>query len=61
MCSKWLEGVERRSALRQERLEADLNGFKTNLIKESIRMAQHDLGDLFYERGDLQVCEGEGR
>lgn len=61
MCSKWLEGVERRSALRQERLEADLNGFKTNLIKESIRMAQHDLGDLFYERGDLQVCEGKGR
>jgi hypothetical protein len=28
---------------------------QANLIKESIRLSHNDLGDFFYERGDLQV------
>ena len=36
-------------------LETELSGYKTNLIKESIRMGHHELADFFYDRGDLQV------
>lgn len=50
--------MDRRALQRQERLEAELAGYKTNLIKESIRMGHADLGDFFYHRGDLSVSEG---
>ena len=36
-------------------MDQELNGYKTNLIKESIRVGHNDLGELLYERGDLQV------
>ena len=48
--------VERRSAARVEQLESLLNGFKSNLIKESIRMGHNDMGDFHYARGNLQVA-----
>ncbi|GJP59065.1 hypothetical protein CLOP_g7143 [Closterium sp. NIES-67] len=51
---EWVDAVERRAAQKQEKLEMELNGYKTNLIKESIRMGYNDLGDFFYSRGDLQ-------
>lgn len=50
----FVEAVDRRAAVLQERLESELHGFKTNLIKESIRMGHNELGDFFYRRGDLQ-------
>ena len=31
--SKWVESVDRRCVLRQEKLEQELSGYKTNLIK----------------------------
>ncbi|GAX78667.1 hypothetical protein CEUSTIGMA_g6105.t1 [Chlamydomonas eustigma] len=52
--SAWVEAVDRKCLARQEKLEQELTGSKTNLIKESIRMGHNDLGDLLYERGDLQ-------
>ena len=39
----WVDAVDRRAAAVQERLEADLNGYKNNMIKESIRMGHHEL------------------
>mmetsp|Transcript_29356 Transcript_29356/g.56342 ORF Transcript_29356/g.56342 Transcript_29356/m.56342 type:complete len:415 (-) Transcript_29356:242-1486(-) len=51
----WITKIERESAKRLEKLELELNGYKTNLIKESIRMGHNDLGDFHYERGDLQA------
>jgi COP9 signalosome complex subunit 1 len=51
---EWIDMVDRRAAQRQEKLEMELNGYKTNLIKESIRMGYNDLGDFHYARGDLQ-------
>jgi COP9 signalosome complex subunit 1 len=51
----WVDGVDARAASTQYRLETELSGYKTNLIKESIRMGHHELADFFYERGDLQV------
>ncbi|EFJ08729.1 hypothetical protein SELMODRAFT_235966 [Selaginella moellendorffii] len=51
---EWVDVVDRRAVQRQEKLDMELNGYKTNLIKESIRMGYNDLGDFFYSRGDLQ-------
>lgn len=51
---EWVDSVDRRAAQRLEKLENELNGYKTNLIKESIRMGYNDLGDFYYGRGDLQ-------
>lgn len=61
--------VDSSASQRQERLESELHGHKTNLIKESIRQSHNLLGDFYYNRGDLQVgttsmCifwAGEGR
>ncbi|KAJ7544309.1 hypothetical protein O6H91_09G073400 [Diphasiastrum complanatum] len=50
----WIDSVDRRAAQRLEKLEMELNGYKTNLIKESIRMGYNDLGEFHYARGDLQ-------
>ena len=51
----WVDATERRAASKVDSLETELNGYKTNLIKESIRMGHNDLGDFYYARGDLQV------
>lgn len=45
-----LEKVDRRYQQQVDRLEAELNSYKTNLIKESIRMGYNELGDLSYRR-----------
>eukprot|EP00249_Psilotum_nudum_P027090 c34389_g1_i1 orf=1-471(-) len=44
---EWVDTVDRRAAQRLEKLENELNGYKTNLIKESIRMGNNDFGDFF--------------
>eukprot|EP00238_Polyblepharides_amylifera_P015908 CAMPEP_0196584436 /NCGR_PEP_ID=MMETSP1081-20130531/47059_1 /TAXON_ID=36882 /ORGANISM="Pyramimonas amylifera, Strain CCMP720" /LENGTH=415 /DNA_ID=CAMNT_0041905639 /DNA_START=73 /DNA_END=1320 /DNA_ORIENTATION=- len=50
----WVTKVDQRNNKRLKKLEVELNGYKTNLIKESIRMGHNDLGDYYYERGELQ-------
>ena len=52
----WVEVTDRRAQQKLERLETQLNGYKSNLIKESIRIGHNDLGDFFYSRGDLQTA-----
>lgn len=42
--------VDRRYQQSVDRLEAEMNSYKTNLIKESIRMGYNELGDLSYRR-----------
>eukprot|EP00698_Gefionella_okellyi_P008790 TRINITY_DN219_c0_g1_i2.p1 TRINITY_DN219_c0_g1~~TRINITY_DN219_c0_g1_i2.p1 ORF type:complete len:424 (-),score=98.89 TRINITY_DN219_c0_g1_i2:68-1288(-) len=49
----WVDAMDRKSQILLEKLEMELNGYKTNLVKESIRMGHNDLGDFQYERGDL--------
>ncbi|KAJ6971381.1 LOW QUALITY PROTEIN: hypothetical protein NC653_032022 [Populus alba x Populus x berolinensis] len=46
MDSAWCEMVDRRADQRKEKLENELNAYRTNLIKESIRMGYNDFGDL---------------
>ncbi|KAH9622724.1 hypothetical protein KSS87_018570 [Heliosperma pusillum] len=51
--SGWIDSVERRAEQRKEKLENELNAYRTNLIKESIRMGYNDFGDFFYAHGQL--------
>jgi COP9 signalosome complex subunit 1 len=52
----WLDSSEKKHAQTQERLENELSGYKTQLIKESIRVGHNELGDFHYERGDLNTA-----
>lgn len=49
----WIDAVERRAEQRKDKLENELNAYRTNLIKESIRMGYNDFGDFFYAHGQL--------
>ncbi|XP_075501069.1 COP9 signalosome complex subunit 1-like [Primulina tabacum] len=49
----WADAVDRRAEVRKEKLENELNAYRTNLIKESIRMGYNDFGDFFYAHGHL--------
>jgi len=49
----WIDAVTKKGDQAQEKLELELNNSKTQLIKESIRMGHNDLGDFYYNRGDL--------
>ncbi|KAG9148772.1 hypothetical protein Leryth_013444 [Lithospermum erythrorhizon] len=49
----WAEGVDRRAEQRKDKLENELNAYRTNLIKESIRMGYNDFGDFHYTHGAL--------
>jgi len=50
---EWIDSVDKRTHQQLERLEIELNQYKTHLVKESIRVAYSDIGDANYERGDL--------
>ncbi|KAK7402633.1 hypothetical protein QQX98_011613 [Neonectria punicea] len=49
----WIESTERKNRLETARLEGELKGYKNNLIKESIRMGNEDLGHHFESIGYL--------
>ncbi|KAL8724174.1 MAG: hypothetical protein Q9166_008100 [cf. Caloplaca sp. 2 TL-2023] len=49
----WIERTNKQVRAESDRLEAELKGYKNNLIKESIRMGYDDLGQHFHRTGDL--------
>lgn len=49
----WVATVDQEAQKELEKLELDLNGFRTNLIKESIRIGHNELGDFHFARGDM--------
>ncbi|KAL6499306.1 COP9/signalosome complex subunit Csn1 [Orobanche hederae] len=51
--SAWADAVDRRADLRKEKLENELNAYRTNLIKESIRMGYNDFGEFYYAHGQF--------
>ncbi|XP_010255512.1 PREDICTED: COP9 signalosome complex subunit 1 [Nelumbo nucifera] len=53
MDQAWADNVDRRAEQRKEKLENELNSYRTNLIKESIRMGYNDFGDFYYAHGAL--------
>ncbi|KAJ3292275.1 cop9 signalosome complex subunit [Borealophlyctis nickersoniae] len=53
MDQAWFEATARACRAQAERLDSELKAYKNNLIKESIRMGHNDLGDHYYNCGDL--------
>ncbi|KAK4751680.1 hypothetical protein SAY87_020478 [Trapa incisa] len=53
MDSTWCEAVDRRAEQKKEKLDNELNSYRTNLIKESIRMGYNDFGEFHYAHGNL--------
>ncbi|RUS15827.1 hypothetical protein BC937DRAFT_91948 [Endogone sp. FLAS-F59071] len=51
--SAWVETTQKKARAQTEKLEAELKSYKNNMIKESIRMGHNDLGDHYYNCGDL--------
>ncbi|ETL94579.1 hypothetical protein L917_07486 [Phytophthora nicotianae] len=51
--ANFIDNVKHNAAQQHERLEQELNSYKSTMIKESIRMGHNDLGDFYYELGDL--------
>eukprot|EP01117_Protostelium_nocturnum_P003806 TRINITY_DN15067_c0_g1_i1.p1 TRINITY_DN15067_c0_g1~~TRINITY_DN15067_c0_g1_i1.p1 ORF type:complete len:444 (+),score=172.86 TRINITY_DN15067_c0_g1_i1:156-1487(+) len=49
----WIDSTDKKAAHQQEKIEADLNGSRTNLIKEQIRIGHTELGDFWSSRGDI--------
>ncbi|KAI1489187.1 26S proteasome subunit RPN7-domain-containing protein [Biscogniauxia mediterranea] len=49
----WVNATERANKLETQRLEAELKGYKNNLVKESIRIGHRDLGEHLESIGDL--------
>ncbi|KAK0646488.1 26S proteasome subunit RPN7-domain-containing protein [Cercophora newfieldiana] len=49
----WLDGIEASNRNETHRLTAELKGYKNNLIKESVRMGNEDLGKHLESIGDL--------
>ncbi|KAK2810179.1 hypothetical protein FQN50_003149 [Emmonsiellopsis sp. PD_5] len=49
----WVDHTSRLVKAETDRLEHELRGYKNNLIKESIRMGNEDLGNHYHRIGDL--------
>ncbi|CAA9965333.1 COP9 signalosome protein [Pyrenophora teres f. maculata] len=49
----WVEKKSREVRDEHDRLEHELKSYKNNLIKESIRMGNEDLGHFYYDTGDF--------
>ncbi|KAK3333694.1 26S proteasome subunit RPN7-domain-containing protein [Cercophora scortea] len=52
----WLDNIETANQNETRRLLAELKGYKNNLIKESIRMGNEDLGKHYESIGDLNAA-----
>jgi len=50
----WINETDKKAQATLEKLELELNSYKTNFIKESVRMAYNQLGDFFLKKGDFQ-------
>ncbi|KAL2870018.1 COP9 signalosome complex subunit 1 [Aspergillus lucknowensis] len=53
---EWVERLQRVVRAETDRLEHELRGYKNNLIKESIRMGNEDLGQHYHRTGDLTAA-----
>ncbi|KAL3310480.1 hypothetical protein Ciccas_010954 [Cichlidogyrus casuarinus] len=49
----WMETTRRKYTVQIEQLDTDLKNFKANAIKESIRRASDELGELYLSNGQL--------
>ncbi|KAI0841687.1 26S proteasome subunit RPN7-domain-containing protein [Hypoxylon sp. FL0890] len=52
----WATATEKANKVETHRLEAELKGYKNNLVKESIRIGHRDLGEHLESIGDLNAA-----
>ncbi|KAJ5899877.1 26S proteasome regulatory subunit Rpn7 [Penicillium taxi] len=52
----WIQKTQISVNAQTERLELELKGYKNNLIKESIRMGHEDLGNHYFQTGNLSAA-----
>ncbi|KAI4865300.1 26S proteasome subunit RPN7-domain-containing protein [Hypoxylon rubiginosum] len=52
----WVTATEKANKAETHRLEAELKGYKNNLVKESIRIGHRDLGEHLESIGDLNAA-----
>ncbi|EUC43498.1 hypothetical protein COCMIDRAFT_7059 [Bipolaris oryzae ATCC 44560] len=57
MDTAWAEKKTREVREEHDRLEHELKSYKNNLIKESIRMGNEDLGHFYYDIGDFSNAQ----
>ncbi|KYQ91512.1 COP9 signalosome complex subunit 1 [Tieghemostelium lacteum] len=50
--SQWVDNTTKKNSSTIDKLEQDLNVAKANIVKDSIRIAQSDLGEFYYRSGD---------
>eukprot|EP01102_Stenamoeba_stenopodia_P022456 TRINITY_DN935_c0_g1_i3.p1 TRINITY_DN935_c0_g1~~TRINITY_DN935_c0_g1_i3.p1 ORF type:complete len:205 (+),score=58.54 TRINITY_DN935_c0_g1_i3:151-765(+) len=50
---EWMDSTDKKANWALEKLEQELNTAKVNLAKENIRVAHNEIGDFYYQRGDL--------
>jgi COP9 signalosome complex subunit 1 len=50
----WIETIERKSAVKGDKIDTELTMAKNSLVKDAIRIGHNDMGDFCYERGDLE-------
>ncbi|KAM7260798.1 hypothetical protein ACFE04_026273 [Oxalis oulophora] len=53
MDAAWSDMIDKRADQKKDKLDNELNAYRTNLIKESIRMGYNDFGDFYYAHGLL--------
>ncbi|TAQ86487.1 hypothetical protein B7494_g5184 [Chlorociboria aeruginascens] len=49
----WIEKIDKQNQAESQRLEAELKGYKYNLVKESILLANEDIGKHYHAIGEL--------
>lgn len=50
----WVEKITKENAFRVHKLDGELKGYKNNLVKESVRLTQEELGALYADMGNLE-------
>ncbi|KAF2076541.1 hypothetical protein CYY_002155 [Polysphondylium violaceum] len=50
--SAWVDNMAKKNLAQLDKLDSDLNTAKANMVKDSIRLAQNELGEFYYKSGD---------
>ncbi|PVU94799.1 hypothetical protein BB559_002931 [Furculomyces boomerangus] len=53
---QWIEETSNSSREKLKTLDSNLNIYKASLIKNSVRIGQIELGDMFYKKGDFYLA-----
>jgi len=52
----WADSMDKRAQANLDRLEGDLQNYRTNVLRPKIRLALNELGEFHYSRGDFNIA-----